>query len=111
MSGDCKCWEPAMELREPEFMMPLKSAEYIMKNPHYVEINHKGIESIANKVWKAWQEGCLGADGYAKHELHPKPDDPNAVEWIFVLDTLNFCLWTPGKNPNKSTNINGIQQL
>lgn len=80
-------------------MMPRESAAHIMKNPQYVHINANGIEMIANEVWKAWQENRLVPDGFGQHELHPKPDDPNAIEWIFVLDTMNFCFWTPGKNP------------
>lgn len=28
-------------------------------------------------------------------EFHPKKDDPKAADWLFVLNTLNFSLWTP----------------
>lgn len=35
-------------------------------------------------------------ENFSQHELHPKPTDSHAVDWIFVIDTLNFCFWTPG---------------
>lgn len=33
---------------------------------------------------------------FSQHQHHPKPNDKNAIEWIFLIDTLNFCFWTPG---------------
>lgn len=89
-----------MELRGSDFLMPRESAAYIMQNPQYVTINPNGIESVSNEVWKAWQENRLST-GYSQYVLHPNSDNPNAIEWIFILDTLNFCFWTPGKNPTK----------
>ncbi|XP_048510165.1 queuosine salvage protein isoform X2 [Athalia rosae] len=35
-------------------------------------------------------------DNFSQHELHPNEHDPRAIDWIFVLDTLNFCFWTDG---------------
>lgn len=33
--------------------------------------------------------------------MHPKAEDKNALNWIFLVDTLNFCFWTPGKSDIK----------
>lgn len=33
-------------------------------------------------------------NNFSQHELHPSPDDPRAVDWIFVLDTLNYSFWS-----------------
>lgn len=38
----------------------------------------------------------LDVGNFSQHQHHPKPNDKNAVEWIFLIDTLNFCFWTPG---------------
>lgn len=34
---------------------------------------------------------------FSQHELHPKPTDAHAANWVFLVDTLNFCFWTPGE--------------
>ncbi|XP_077265387.1 queuosine 5'-phosphate N-glycosylase/hydrolase-like isoform X1 [Temnothorax americanus] len=31
--------------------------------------------------------------------FHPKPNDPRAPDWLFVLNTLNFALWTQKDEP------------
>lgn len=40
--------------------------------------------------------GELDVRNFSQHQHHPKATDPNAIEWIFIIDTLNFCFWTPG---------------
>lgn len=32
---------------------------------------------------------------FSQHQYHPTPNDKDAIEWLFVIDTLNFCFWTP----------------
>lgn len=32
---------------------------------------------------------------FSQHHHHPKATDKNAIDWIFLIDTLNFCFWTP----------------
>lgn len=48
-----------------------------------------------SKVVSAIISGQLDVKNFSQHEHHPKPTDKNAIEWIFVIDTLNFCFWTP----------------
>lgn len=38
----------------------------------------------------------LDVSNFSQSQHHPKPCDKNGIEWIFVIDTLNFCFWTPG---------------
>lgn len=47
--------------------------------------------------------GSLDINNFSQHEFHPKPTDENALNWIFVIDTLNFCFWTGGLNADKWT--------
>lgn len=37
----------------------------------------------------------LDISNFSQHEHHPNSTDANAIEWIFLIDTLNFCFWTP----------------
>lgn len=45
------------------------------------------VEAILDKT--------LSIDNFSQHEFHPKPSDPSAFNWIFLIDTLNFCFWSP----------------
>lgn len=40
----------------------------------------------------------LDVANFSQNQHHPKPSDKNAIEWVFVIDTLNFCFWTPGNS-------------
>lgn len=40
--------------------------------------------------------GKLDVCNFSQHQHHPKATDANAIDWIFLIDTLNFCFWTPG---------------
>lgn len=39
-------------------------------------------------------------------EFHPEPDDPRAADWLFVLNTLNFALWT--RKNEQEWRVNGL---
>ena len=40
---------------------------------------------------------------WKKHSLHPKVADKKAIDWIFVIDSLNFSFW-PHSNQGYSIN-------
>lgn len=39
-------------------------------------------------------------------DFHPIPDDHRAADWLFVLNTLNFALWTRKNEPE--WRVNGL---
>jgi len=36
--------------------------------------------------------------GFSQADFHPKQLDEDGINWIFVVDTLNFCFWSPGNS-------------
>lgn len=76
-------------------MNPRESAEHIIKNAKYLKVLPDGIEKLAKEVIEGVKAGKIDVRNFSQHELHPSPTDKNAIEWIFVVDTLNFCFWTP----------------
>lgn len=36
--------------------------------------------------------------GFSQCQLHPQKADNDALNWIFVVDTLNFCFWSANDN-------------
>ncbi|KAH8290164.1 hypothetical protein KR054_000617 [Drosophila jambulina] len=80
---------------------PRESGAYIVENAKHVRVLPAGIEKLSQEILKALKEKRLSVENFSQHELHPDPDPSQAEEytqaadWVFVLDTLNFCFWTP----------------
>lgn len=54
------------------------------------------FSSLLIQVVKAIVSKELDVTNFSQSEHHPKTSDKHGIEWIFVIDTLNFCFWTPG---------------
>ncbi|CAD7014308.1 queuosine salvage protein [Ceratitis capitata] len=76
-------------------LSPRESGEHIVKNAKFVTVIPEGIERLANEVVSRLKSGELDPKNFSQNDVHPKCDDAHAIEWIFVVDTLNFCFWTP----------------
>ncbi|KAF7265937.1 hypothetical protein GWI33_020678 [Rhynchophorus ferrugineus] len=37
--------------------------------------------------------GRLKTSNFSQADVHPTPNNPNTLDWLFVVDTLNFCFW------------------
>ncbi|XP_055387095.1 queuosine salvage protein [Condylostylus longicornis] len=83
---------------------PRESAEYIVKNVKHVKIHYNNIEKLAQTVYKKIKEKIISVDNFSQHELHPSDKDIHAIDWIFLIDTLNFCFWTPGNDTKWKVN-------
>lgn len=78
-------------------LSPRESGEYIVKNAKYLTVIPEGIEKLAQEVISLLQSGQLDPKNFSQNDVHPKATDAHAIEWIFLVDTLNFCFWTPSK--------------
>lgn len=75
---------------------PKKSGEYIVKNASYIKINEAGCTNLAHNLMLAIVDKTLAIENFSQSDFHPKAEDPkNALNWILVCDTLNFCFWSP----------------
>eukprot|EP00298_Acanthocystis_sp_HF-20_P007548 c17121_g1_i1.p1 GENE.c17121_g1_i1~~c17121_g1_i1.p1 ORF type:complete len:342 (+),score=133.96 c17121_g1_i1:28-1053(+) len=77
---------------EEGFETVQESAEFIAKNSKDVFVNQNEIEKIAPELEKIISENPIYQWG---HQLLPNKEDNNCIQWIFLLDTLNFCFWSP----------------
>lgn len=74
----------------------LEDAEYIYDNSTDVALDMRGTKTAASSVWKLIQEKQYSTRDWSKHELHPKAKDESTVDFIFLMDLLNFCFWSDG---------------
>lgn len=77
-------------------LTPRLAGEWIVKNAKHVKVNSAGIAKLCQDVIAGIRSKDIDIDNFSQHQYHPTASDPRAANWIFVIDTLNFCFWTPG---------------
>jgi hypothetical protein len=72
----------------------LKSAEYIYDNSIDVSVSSPGTKAAAETIWQLMKARDYSTRTWSEHELHPKAKDENTVNFIFVMNLLNFSFWS-----------------
>ncbi|PVU94515.1 hypothetical protein BB561_002497 [Smittium simulii] len=72
----------------------LSSARYIHESSKHVIIQKQNITKAAQKILAGMQTEKYSTETWKLHPLNPKDNTDNTIEWIFVVDLLNFCFWT-----------------
>lgn len=73
--------------------MPKKAAEFIASQAKYVKIISGNIKNLGDILVEEVQNEKLSPNNFSQTDVHPCSDQPWAIDWIFVVDTLNFCFW------------------
>jgi len=74
----------------------LSSAQYIYDNSISVALDMTGTKTAAVRIWNSMRENHISTATWSSHELHPKTKNEAAVNFIFVMDLLNFSFWING---------------
>ncbi|CAG8453188.1 7738_t:CDS:1 [Acaulospora colombiana] len=72
----------------------LKSGYFISKNSQDVSIPPEGIERAASSIYEIMKSKKYSSSNWKQHTLHPKVADERAIDWIFLVDLLNFSFWS-----------------
>lgn len=78
----------------------LESAEYIYNNSIDVAIDMRGTKAAAASIWAQMQQRSYSTATWSQHGLHPTAKNEDTVNFIFVMDLLNFCFWSE-KGPDE----------
>ncbi|KAJ3270462.1 hypothetical protein HDV01_007822 [Terramyces sp. JEL0728] len=70
-----------------------ESAKYIAANMKHVKINEDQVAIAADQILEKMIELKYDITQWKKHTLHPKAQDGSSLDWIFVMDLLNFSFW------------------
>eukprot|EP00300_Choanocystis_sp_HF-7_P006448 c14714_g1_i2.p1 GENE.c14714_g1_i2~~c14714_g1_i2.p1 ORF type:complete len:346 (+),score=58.11 c14714_g1_i2:32-1039(+) len=81
-------------------MVVQHSARFVAERAEHVRIVNENIKQVAEELTQAMKSARYTpadiAELWSSNPLHPTvrdlPED-TAAQWIFVLDTLNFCFW------------------
>ncbi|XP_073084823.1 queuosine 5'-phosphate N-glycosylase/hydrolase isoform X2 [Manis javanica] len=78
-----------------EPLTPRASAQFIAENSRDVFIDGEGVRKVADLLLARASGPELRLGGWkALHELNPRAADEAAVNWVFLVDTLNFSFWS-----------------
>ncbi|KAJ2122830.1 hypothetical protein IW147_003114 [Coemansia sp. RSA 720] len=72
----------------------LESARFISENSLDVFVPEAGVQEAAQEIIKRMKSTGYSTEEWKKHTLTPNTADAAAIEWIFVVDTLNFSFWS-----------------
>lgn len=72
----------------------LKDAEFVYDNSTDVALDMRGTKAAAATIWSLIQEKEYSTRDWSKHELHPKAKDESTVDFIFLMDLINFSFWS-----------------
>ena len=72
----------------------LEDAKYVYDNSTDVALDMRGTKAAAAAVWSLMNEMEYSTRDWSKHELHPKAKDESTVDFIFLMDLLNFSFWS-----------------
>ena len=80
----------------------LEGAEHVYDNSIDVAIDMRGTKAAASTIWKSMQDKRYGFSSWSAHELHPKEKNESTVDFIFLMDLLNFSFWSDGSDPERA---------
>ncbi|KAI8381335.1 uncharacterized protein BYT42DRAFT_566163 [Radiomyces spectabilis] len=81
----------------------LESAEFIAKHSEHVHIPLENIDSAAEKILESMKTRVYSTKTWNEHVLHPKIANKDTVDWIFLIDLLNFSFWSDLDVADQST--------
>ncbi|XP_063400206.1 queuosine 5'-phosphate N-glycosylase/hydrolase-like isoform X2 [Mytilus trossulus] len=80
-------------------MMPKAAAKFIAEKSEDIKINKDGVNNLAKVMFKCVKDDTYNIKSWkTAHELNPSEMTKEAVDWIFVADTLNFSFWSEDEN-------------
>lgn len=77
-------------------LTPRLAGEHVVRNAKHLKVNVSGIEKLCRDVIAGIQSKDIDIENFSQHQFHPTAQDPRALNWLLIIDTLNFCFWTPG---------------
>lgn len=81
----------------------LESARFISENSENVSIPLENLDSAARSIMRNMKMRSYSTKTWNEHPLHPKVADCRTVDWIFLIDLLNFSFWSDLDISDKST--------
>lgn len=73
---------------------PRVTSELVCRLADHVKVETAGVSKLAEWLSSKFTSGEYSLVNWKQHELHPKQANEAAIDWIFLVDSLNFSFWT-----------------
>ncbi|KAG6445927.1 hypothetical protein O3G_MSEX004198 [Manduca sexta] len=77
-----------------DVLSPAQSGEFIAQHSRHVKIHKEGLDKLCREIVKSCSSSKLQIPDTGTNIIRPNKDDPQAADWVFVADALNFCFWS-----------------
>lgn len=95
--GDSACFSFSVARRRAmeAFLSPKDSARFIAESSQDVLVEEEGVRKVAEALFDKVSAKEFSLAGWKSlHELNPQAVSDDAVNWVFLADTLNFSFWS-----------------
>lgn len=75
-------------------LSPRESGRFITEHSQDVQVHREAAEKVAKMISESLGKQEYSIQSWKEHPLHPKQMNDFTVDWIFVVDTLNFSFWS-----------------
>ncbi|XP_010875081.2 queuosine salvage protein [Esox lucius] len=73
---------------------PRESGRFVAEHSQDVFVEEEGMQRLAEMLFALRKSEELTASGWKKaNPLAPSPTSDQALNWVFVVDTMNFSFW------------------
>ncbi|XP_066499231.1 queuosine salvage protein isoform X2 [Hoplias malabaricus] len=77
-----------------EPLSPRESGRFVAERSKDVFVDEKGVQRVAEMLYQLKDSEEFTASGWKKmNQLAPSLDTEQAINWVFVTDTMNFSFW------------------
>uniref|UniRef100_UPI003AB0B076 queuosine 5'-phosphate N-glycosylase/hydrolase-like n=1 Tax=Centroberyx gerrardi TaxID=166262 RepID=UPI003AB0B076 len=75
-------------------LSPRESGRFVAERSQDVFVEEEGVRRVAEMLYTLRHSEDLTASGWKKaNPLAPAPTSDQALNWVFVVDTMNFSFW------------------
>lgn len=88
--------------------MPRESGQYVAERSRDVFVDEEGVKKVAEMLYTLKDSEVFRASGWKMmNPLAPSPDTDEAINWVFVTDTMNFSFWPDREDRQCEVNHRG----
>ncbi|MCI4381171.1 hypothetical protein PGIGA_G00248570 [Pangasianodon gigas] len=89
-------------------LMPRESGRYVAERSRDVFVDEEGVKKVAEMLYTLRDSEVFTASGWKMmNPLAPSPDTDEAINWVFVTDTMNFSFWPDREDQQCEVNHRG----
>lgn len=88
--------------------MPRESGQYVAERSRDVFVDEEGVKKVAEMLYTLRDSEAFSPSTWKlMNHLAPSQDTDNAINWVFVTDTMNFSFWPDREDQQCEVNHRG----